>query len=365
MTQSTPDQQSKNMPTENTPGKHTAIENILVVGPSWVGDMVMSNSLYKELKTVFPGCKITVLGPPWCLPLLDRMQEVDEAINLPFKHGDFSPGRRWAFGKTLRAKNFTRAIVLPNSWKSSLIPLAAGIPIRTGWRGELRYGLLNDCRSLDKKKFPTMVSRFNALAYSSSQTSTTREPAPSLTCSESQKQKALESFKLSEVEYIALCPGAEFGQAKRWPPAHYAKLCQLLMNNNHHIVLLGSPKDGQTAEEILDHLEPSEATQLINLTGKTSLTEVIDLLAGSRAVVTNDSGLMHIAAAFDRPLVALYGPTSPIFTPPLSPSAHLMKQNLSCQPCHQRQCPLKAPNEQHACMKNISPQSVFDLLKTL
>lgn len=138
---------------------------ILVIGPSWVGDMMMSQSLYRTLKARYPQAIIDVMAPAWCRPLLSRMPEVNEAIPMPLGHGALEIGERRKLGHSLREKRYDRAYVLPNSFKSALVPFFAGIPHRTGWRGEMRYGLLNDARVLDKEAWPLMVERYVALAY--------------------------------------------------------------------------------------------------------------------------------------------------------------------------------------------------------
>lgn len=346
-----------------TASNKTKSPRYLVIGPAWVGDMVMANSFFQLLKQRAPEAHLSVLSPNWCLPLLARMDAVDQSIAFPLGHGAFALRSRWRFGKTLRSNKYTQAFVLPNSWKSAIVPLAAKIPIRTGWLGEQRYGLLNDYRKLDKARYTTMISRFNALALPKDATLPSA-PTPALTSLDSQQMESRTAFSLEKKPYIALCPGAEFGPAKRWPPRHYAQLCKKLIENGQRPVLMGSPKDKITTEEILTHLPEPLHDQVLDLAGKTNLTQAIDLLAGASAVVSNDSGLMHIAAAVGRPVLAIYGPTSTVFTPPTSKHAKLLQLNLACQPCHQRTCPLSG-EEHHACMQQISAQTVFENLDEL
>jgi heptosyltransferase-2 len=293
------------------------------------------------------------------------MPSVNDAIELPFGHGALQLKRRWHFGRDLATRQFSQCFVLPNSWKSALVPFAAKIPVRTGWLGEVRYGLLNDYRQLNKDRYPTMISRFNALALPA-QSRLPDPPTPRLAASLAQQQAVQTAFDLTETPYVALCPGAEFGPAKRWPPTHYAKLIEHIWELGMKPVLLGSPKDQDTTAEVISQLsQNSTQHQLLDLAGRTDLTQAIDLLAGARAVVTNDSGLMHIAAAVDRPIIALYGPTSTTFTPPASEKATLLQLSLRCQPCHQRVCPLAPGEDNHACMKQIPPQKVAERLQSL
>ncbi|RWR03199.1 ADP-heptose--LPS heptosyltransferase [[Pantoea] beijingensis] len=304
---------------------------ILVIGPSWVGDMMMSQSLYRTLKAGNPDAVIDVMAPAWCSPLLARMPEVNAALAMPLGHGALEIGERRRLGKALKTQGYDRAYVLPNSFKSALVPFFAGIKQRVGWRGEMRYGLLNDLRALDKSAFPLMVERYVALAYDKEHVRSARDLPqpimwPRLQVSDDEKTITALAFSLSiERPVIGFCPGAEFGPAKRWPHYHYAALAQQLIAQGYQIVLFGSAKDHETGEQILQSLNDDERLFCRNLAGKTQLGEAVILLAHCHAVVSNDSGLMHIAAALNRPLVALYGPSSPDFTPPLSKQARVVR----------------------------------------
>lgn len=303
---------------------------ILVIGPSWVGDMMMSQSLYRTLKAEHPDAEIDVMAPAWCRPLLSRMPEVNEALAMPLGHGALALGKRYRLGKALRHKNYQRAYVLPGSFKSALVPFFAGIARRTGWRGEMRYGLLNDLRVLDKPAFPLMVERYVALAYDKPVKNARDLPQPllwpQLQVEEQEKIETAALFSLSaDRPIIGFCPGAEFGPAKRWPHYHYATLAQQLITAGYQIVLFGSAKDHETGEQIRQSLDEPAQQYCRNLAGETKLEQAVILLAHCRAVVTNDSGLMHVAAALNRPLVALYGPSSPDFTPPLSHHARVIR----------------------------------------
>lgn len=327
-------------------------QKILVVGPSWVGDTVISQSLLKLLVQQNPAAQIDYLAPPWTLPLLARMPEVRNGISNPFGHGTFRLGERRALGKTLGERGYDHALVLPNSWKSALIPWFAGIPRRTGFRGEARWGLLNDLRHLDATALPQMVQRFAALALPDGTALPSSLPLPALQSTTTQQRALLARLGLpTDKPAIAFCPGAEYGPAKRWPEAHFAALARLLAARGCSVWLIGSPKDHAVAETIAQ----GAAGVCTNLCGKTDIAEATDLLAASRLVVTNDSGLMHVAAAVGRPVIALYGSSSPQFTPPLSADAHILTLDIECSPCFKRECPLG----HFKCLNDLSPERVF------
>lgn len=305
--------------------------NILVIGPSWVGDMMMSHSLYQQLKTQYPNCEIDVMAPDWCRPLLARMPEVRKAISMPLGHGSFALCKRYDLGKNLQ-NQYDMAIVLPNSLKSAFIPLFAKIAKRRGWKGESRYFLLNDLRS-NKNDYPMMVQRYVALAFDKGQVPTAEnlpiaKPYLQTQSVEIAQTKAKFTELLTQAENrpaIGFCPGAEFGPAKRYPHYHYAKLAEMLIAKGYAIRLFGSAKDVGVGEEIRSTLPEHLQRCCLNLAGKTNLNEAVDLIADCQAIVSNDSGLMHIAAALQKPLVALYGPTSPQYTPPLSDKAVIIR----------------------------------------
>ncbi len=300
-------------------------EKILIVGPSWVGDMLMSQSLYRLLKAQQPDCQIDVLAPDWCRAVLERMPEVDNAIAMPVGHGRLQWGIRKQVANGLKGR-YDRALVLPNSLKSALIPWMARIPVRTGWKGELRYGLLTDLRPLDKQAFPLMVQRYIALAgpHCVSGDQLPEIMWPKLSVDMDAQDALKQMYELSD-NYIGLCPGAEFGPAKRWPDYHYAELTKQLIATGYQVCIFGSANDQVVSEQILTQLSTTERQACVDLCGKTSLQSAIDLLAGALAVVSNDSGLMHMAAALETPLVALYGPTSPDFTPPLTDKVEIIR----------------------------------------
>ncbi|MEC5320922.1 ADP-heptose--LPS heptosyltransferase RfaF [Brenneria populi subsp. brevivirga] len=304
---------------------------IMVIGPSWVGDMMMSHSLYRTLKAEHPQAVIDVMAPAWCRPLLARMPEVNQALAMPLGHGALALGERRRLGLGLRAARYDRAYVLPNSFKSALVPFFADIPQRIGWRGEMRYGLLNDVRILDKAAFPLMVQRYVALAYERGRIHRAQDLPqpilwPRLRVGDEEIAQMTAAFTLkSPRPVIGFCPGAEFGPAKRWPHYHYAALADRLIERGYQVALFGSANDRAAGDDIRSALPENARQHCVNLAGQTSLEQAVVLIAACRAIVSNDSGLMHVAAALNRPLVALYGPSSPDFTPPLSHQAEVIR----------------------------------------
>jgi len=299
---------------------------ILIVGPSWVGDSVISQTLFKIIFSKHREICIDVLAPEWTIDIYQRMEEINHAYKSPFNHGEIKIGDRRAFGNSIRSEEYDQAIVLPNSLKSSLIPFFAKIPLRTGWRGEMRYALLNDMRVLDKSTYPRMVDRFVALALEEGTELPSDIPFPSLIVNKENLDSLVENFKIDpNLPLICLCPGAEFGPAKRWPTNYYAVVAKEYLKKNWQVILLGSPNDLSVGIEIT--LQAEEQSGFFNLIGETKLRDAVDILSSSNLVLTNDSGLMHVAASVDVPVVALYGPTSPDFTPPLSNKVKVIKKN--------------------------------------
>ena len=313
----------------------------------------MSHPLVVRLKERDPAARIDVLGPAWAVPVFRRMPQVSETLVLPFGHGDLQLGERRRFAKTLPA--YDQAIVLPNSFKSALVPWHAGIPLRTGYSGEMRIGLLNDRRPLDEHAVPLMVERFAALAQPKGEALRQPLPEPRLAVDTGARDATLAKFGLSlERPVVAFAPGAEYGPAKRWPAAHFATLATELADRGFQVWLFGSGKD----QEITAQIVAGTKAQCVDLAGRTSLDEAIDLMSCASQVVSNDSGLMHIAAALDRPMAALFGSSSPGFTPPLSARARVISLHLDCSPCFKRVCPLGHTN----CLVQMEPSRVLAAL---
>lgn len=334
---------------------------VLIIGPSWIGDMVMAQSLFRYLHELNSQVLIDVLAPDWTRELLERMPEVNQAIVMPIGHGELALSRRHRLGRTLKAENYQQAIVLPNSFKSALIPFFAKIPLRTGWRGEARSWLLNDCRILDKQQYPLMVERFAALGFPANTVLSKPLLNPVLRVS-TDINTIVNKFELETDRAITIfCPGAEFGPSKKWPEKHFAQLADSLIQEGKQIWLMGSKNDAQTATNIIDIIRSENKKHIVSLAGLTSIGEAIDLMSLAQTVVSNDSGLMHIAAALDKALVVIYGSTSPQFTPPLADRVEILNLNLSCSPCFKRECPLHHLD----CLNKLSPLVVLDAIKKI
>ncbi len=331
---------------------------ILVVGPSWVGDMVMAQSLFTSLRQRNPDVFIAVVAPAWTEPLLERMPEVDLSLPAGFSHGKLGLGERKKLARTLRNHGFDQAIVLPRSIKSALAPWLAGIPRRTGFRGEMRYGLINDIRPLDKSRLPMTVQRFVFLGQFSSQPATPDYPLPRFAIETDSVARSLSATGLSEprAPIVALCPGAEFGPAKRWPTRHFETLARQLIDEGHNVWLFGSDKD----REITTPICQAVGNGCVDLAGRTTLGQAIDLMSLAHTVVSNDSGLMHVAAALDKRVIALYGSSSPAFTPPLTATASILSAGLDCSPCFKRECPLGHLQ----CLEGLMPERVIQAIQT-
>ena len=329
---------------------------VLVVAPSWIGDTILAQPLFARLHE--RGALIDVLAPAWSAPLLQRMPQIRRVIESPFRHGDFAFFARRALGRQLAAEHYDAAYVLPNSWKSALTPFFAGIPERIGYQGEARYVLLNRRHQLDATELPQLAQRYARLADPVGTGGVPPLPTPHLVSSQEQQRAVRQALGLpQEATPVIFCPGAEYGPAKRWPAAHFAALAQQLGSLADPVWILGSVADKIIGDSIVER----SSGCAVNLCGRTTLEQAIDLIAAARLVVSNDSGLMHVAAALERPLLALYGSSSPIYTPPLSTRAKIVTLNVECSPCFQRQCPLG----HFKCMEGMAPDFVLSQSRTL
>jgi heptosyltransferase-2 len=330
---------------------------ILIVAPSWIGDALLAQPLLRRLHDKLGSVRIDALAPTWCGPLLERMPEIEEVIASPFAHGELKLGARWRLGRELAKRKYDQAIVLPNSFKSALIPFFANIPLRAGYAGESRYGLLNLVHKLDPAKLPLMAERYAQLAEKPG--AELPRPLPPVRLQVDPVNTARTTARLAldrSSPIAAFCPGAEYGPAKRWPAQHFAALARALSARGYAVWLIGSGKDADLGEEIRAQSDAA----CHNLCGQTDIAAAIDLIACARLVVSNDSGLMHVAAALGKPLIALYGSSSPAHTPPLSlsspaGSARIVKIDIECSPCFARACPLG----HFRCMNDLLPERVL------
>ena len=334
---------------------------ILVIGPAWVGDMVMAQSLFKVLKTRQPQTWLSVAAPAFTAQLATRMAEVDEVIETPFHHGKLQLRERYRLGHSLRSRDFDRAIILPGSTKAALLPFFARIPVRSGYRGEPRWSLVNDLRNKPPDKKGHMAAQFVQLGLAPDEPVVSRYPAPQLITRPQTRPDIIASLGLKALDnpILALCPGAEYGPAKRWPLHHFAALANHYLQQDWQIWLVGSDKDQPIAQAIIDICKTQD--RCLNLAGRTSLLQAVDLLAQAQAVVSNDSGLMHVAAATGRPVAGIFGSSSSQHPPPLSHCARAISLELPCQPCFARRCPLGHLD----CLEKLAPRQVIDTLEGL
>jgi len=323
-------------------------DSVLVVGPSWVGDMVMAQSLFRLLAARRPERAIDVLAPGWSLPIVARMPEVRRGIALDTAHGEVGLGKRRRVAKTLPP--YRQAIVLPRSLKAALVPFFARIPVRTGFRGESRYWLINDVRPFDRSLLDQTVKRFVALGLDPGEGLPERLPEPRLEVDASRQAALCETLGLDPNQpAIALMPGAEYGPAKCWPLEYFAELAENLERDGYAVWVLGSQKDAEAGAAVVG------SSGARNLCGETALADAVDLLGLAEQAVSNDSGLMHVAAAAGCYTHGIYGSSSPAFTPPLSEDRHIHYRGLDCSPCFQRTCPLGHLN----CLREITPSDVL------
>jgi heptosyltransferase-2 len=329
-----------------------------IVAPSWIGDTILAQPLFTRLCERHAGLILDAYAPAWAAPVLERMPEVRRVIPNPFVHGEFNLPGRWRAGRQLAGENYDAAIILPNSWKSALVPLFAGIPQRIGFLGEARYGLLNRIARFDAAATPQLAERYAQLAEEPAAAPRLPLAQPHLRVERDSLGATLEALQLAcEPAPVVFCPGAEYGPAKRWPTRQFAALARSLADAGQTVWLVGSAKDAPVGAEIVAH----SAGACVDLCGETSLAQAIDLLSCARLVVSNDSGLMHVAAALRRPLIALYGSSSPVYTPPLSSEAQIVSLRLECSPCFKRECPLG----HFRCMTELSPAMVLDVARSI
>ena len=336
------------------PNYLSALTRSLIIAPQWIGDAVMTEPLLRRLAARGEG--LTVGALPSVAPVYRAMPQVTDVIEFPFAHGGLQFRARRSIAKQIEGQ-FDAAYVLPNSLKSALLPFLASIPKRIGYLGEARIGLLTH-RLKNPKNKPPMVAFYSALSGEAG----IEADRPQLQVLPADIQQTLTELGLQRGAYAVFAPGSEYGPAKRWPAAHYASTAAAL---NLPVVLLGSLKEAELCQTIA-----SAAPNCVNLAGKTSLAQAIRALAASKFIVSNDSGLMHVAAALSVPQVAIFGSSSPLHTPPLSDKAVVLwlkndaayQPPLDCAPCFARDCPLGPNNGHMRCLNDISAERVLAAL---
>jgi heptosyltransferase-2 len=344
------------------------MNRILIIAPNWIGDAVMSQPLLANLKTIYPQSQIDVLASPWVAPIYRACAEIHQVIEARLEHRQLQWSLRKQLAKQLELNQYDACFVLPNSLKSALIPWLANIPLRIGYRGEMRFGLVNFALDNPSKIHrPPMANHYLALSNvmdHKKEVDANKPVDPKLNISLSAKQSIgtkLQAAAINEKSIYVFCPGAEYGITKRWPAEHFANLAQQLITQeaDAHIILLGSKGDYALGESI--RAQTNNDPKIHNWCGNTSLDEAIALIGISKALVSNDSGLMHIGAALKVPQVAIFGSSDPHHTPPLSDKAKVIYLNLPCSPCHKRECPLGHLR----CLKDITPDNVLKTIHNL
>ncbi|WP_417348066.1 lipopolysaccharide heptosyltransferase II [Ferrimonas sp.] len=334
----------------------------LVVGPAWIGDMVMAHSLLRQLRKQDPEAVIDVLAPTFSLPVVRRMAEVNEALDLPFKHGETALGPRAQLGRSLKGRGYDKAIVLPRSFKTAVTPFFAGIPERVGFSGELRSWILTDARKrlpreIDGRIADQTVTRFISLGLTAEQA---RQPIevlnPVLDIDQDNRDQVVAKLGLDlSRPVVCLCPGAEYGPAKQWPLERHAELARTLVDKGYQVWVIGSPKEAAAG----DTIAAADSPHILNLCGKTQLVDAIDLFSLASSVVSHDSGLMHVAAATGVKTIGIYGSSSAEFTPPLSDRAVVVSVPTECAPCFKRECPYG----HYKCLTGISVDQVLEAVE--
>jgi len=315
--------------------------------------MVMAQSLFISLRRRDPRIEIDVVAPRWSRAILARMPEVRDAIEVGVAHGQLGLMVRRRVGKRLVARGYDQAIVLPRSLKSALVPFFARIPHRTGYRGEARYGLINDMRRLDRELLPRTVQRFVTLGQPRDASLPPRTPHPRLTIDEENRRRVLDELGLTlDRPVVALVPGAQYGPSRRWPAERFGALASRLADEGYRIWIFGGEADRDSGQAILGRCRSAA----IDLTGRTRLEDVVDLISLAETVVTNDTGLMHVASAAGSRIVAVYGATTPECTPPLTEEKQVIYRGVECSPCPARQCPFG----HYRCLREIESDEVLE-----
>lgn len=330
----------------------------LVIAPNWIGDAVMAQPLVALIKRFAPDSTIDAAAPPHIAPIMRAMPEIGQVHLAPNVHGQLRLHDRWRLARRLRKLGYQRCFILPNSLKSALVPWLAGIAQRIGHRGEHRNLLLTQVHDGGPARTQPMVEFYATLAFEPGQPLPGPVPDPILVRRPDAEHRVREKFGIgSGGPLVILCPGAEFGPAKRWPARHFAALANLVLAHWSQgcVVLLGSAAERALTTEIA----ALSGQSVRNLSGETTLDEALALISQASGVVSNDSGLMHVTAAYRRPQVAIFGSSDPRHTPPRSPHARIEWLHLDCSPCFQRVCPLGHTN----CLHQIEPARVMESLQ--
>jgi heptosyltransferase-2 len=326
---------------------------ILIVPYMWIGDFVRCHSVVKVLKARYPSRPIDVLSTALCAPLVDYMPELRQAIVVDLPRKRLAYAQHAALAQRLKRERYGTALVMPRTWKSALAPFLAGIPERVGWFGEWRFGLLNDLRRGERQR-QRMIDQCGALALPADTPQRTDWPLPELRVPPTETAGWRERLGLTDaVSAVALAPGA-VGPSKRWPVCSYAQVARALTAEGIAVWVLGGPAEKPLAAQIV----AAAGSLAHDLTG-TDLRNAIIALAAANVAISNDSGLLHVAAAIGTPAIGIFGPTSAWHWAPLNPiaAAVQLETPLDCQPCHKPIC----RKGHHRCMRDIAPARVLEI----
>jgi heptosyltransferase-2 len=321
----------------------------------WIGDFVRCHSVVKVLKARFPARPVDVLSTALCAPLADYMPELRQAIVVDLPRKRLAYDQHAALAQRLKHESYGTALIMPRTWKAALAPFLAGIPERVGWLGEMRFLLLNEVRYGERKR-PRMIDQCAALALPSDAEQPADWPLPELRVPSAEVAGWRERLGLTATgPAIALAPGA-VGPSKRWPAVAYAEVARRLTAQGIAVWVLGGPDEKSLAQEIIADAGPLAR----DLTGN-DLRGAILALAAADVAVSNDSGLLHVAAALGTLAVGIFGPTSPWHWAPLNPIAAAVQApvRLDCQPCHKPTCRM----QHHRCMRDISAEHVLEITR--
>ena len=327
-------------------------QKLLIIPQNWLGDIVMSQTLLKKIKSNNPKTSIDILVNSSLKNLVERMPEINKVIILDCSHRELGLFKRLRLAKEIKKSSYDRSIVLSRSLKSSLIPYFAKIPIRTGELGELRYLLINDLKEFSKESRRKTASRYISM-YSDNNEKLSENYYPSLDSNSENIKNLSEKYDLKkDKKVIIFAPGAAFGPSKMWPVNKFRELGKKL-NNDFKILILGSNNEKSIGNDIVTN------KNMVNLCGKTSIADAVDLMHISKFCVSNDSGLMHLAAATNTKSISIYGSTSPDFTPPLTKNKDIHYKGMSCSPCFEKKCKYGHYN----CLVDIHSDDVFKSFK--
>jgi heptosyltransferase II len=323
---------------------------ILIVPYMWIGDFVRGHTVVRVLNRRWPNRPVDLLTTSLCAPLVDYMPGVRAGVACDLPRSRLAVAQQWGLAAELRARGYGTALVLPRTWKSAIAPALAGIPERVGFFGEARFGLINQLR-WGEKALPRFIDKNAALALPDGAPLPPEWPVPQLNVPTDETGRWRLANGLGTGPAVALAPGS-VGASKRW--TYYPEAARLLAERGLDVWVVGGPGEKAQAEEIV----AAGGARVRDLTG-TNLRNGILAMAAASVAISNDSGLMHIAAAIGTPTMGIFGPTSPYHWAPLNGLAATVqtKTVVPCQPCHRPVCTMN----EHRCMRDVPASDVVEI----